>query len=38
LRLITGHADRKTLAIYQHVAADGALAERHEAPMKEMKL
>ena len=27
LQLITGHSRRETLAIYQHVAVDGALAE-----------
>ena len=38
LQLITGHARRETLAIYQHVCVDGALAERYQAAMKEVGL
>ena len=38
LQLITGHARRETLAIYQHVAVDGALAERYQQAMKEVGL
>jgi integrase/recombinase XerD len=38
LQLITGHARRETLAIYQHVAVDGALADKYQAAMKEVGL
>jgi integrase len=38
LQLITGHARRETLAIYQHVCVDGALAERYQAAMRESGL
>jgi integrase len=38
LQLITGHARRETLAIYQHVCVDGALADRYQAAMKEVGL
>jgi len=38
LQLITGHARRETLAVYQHVAVDGQLAERYQAAMKEVDL
>jgi integrase/recombinase XerD len=38
LQLITGHAKRETLAIYQHVALDGLLEERYQATMKEVDL
>ena len=31
LQLITGHARRETLAIYQHVAVDGAMADKYQA-------
>ena len=31
LQLITGHARRETLAIYQHVAVDGQLADKYQA-------
>jgi integrase/recombinase XerD len=30
LQLITGHAKRETLAIYQHLALDGQLEERYQ--------
>ena len=30
LQLITGHARRETLAIYQHVAVDGQLADKYQ--------
>ena len=38
LQLITGHARRETLAIYQHVALDGQLEDRYQATMKEAGL
>ena len=38
LQLITGHSQRTSLQIYQHVAVDGALAERYQAAMKEVGL
>ena len=38
LQLITGHARRETLAIYQHVAVDGQLADKYQAAMKEVGL
>ncbi len=38
LQLITGHARRETLAIYQHVAVDGALADKYQAAMKDAGL
>ena len=38
LQLITGHARRETLAIYQHVCVDGALADKYQAAMKEVGL
>lgn len=34
LQLITGHAKRETLAIYQHVALDGHLEEKYQGAMK----
>ena len=37
-QLITGHARRETLAIYQHVAVDGALADKYQAAMKDAGL
>jgi integrase/recombinase XerD len=38
LQLITGHAKRETLAIYQHVALDAALQKKYEDAMKEAGL
>ena len=38
LQLITGHARRETLAIYQHVAVDGQLGRKYQAAMKEVGL
>ncbi len=38
LQLITGHARRETLSIYQHIAVDGQLADRYQAAMKEVGL
>jgi site-specific recombinase XerD len=34
LQLITGHARRETLAIYQHVCVDGAMADKYQQAMK----
>jgi integrase/recombinase XerD len=38
LQLITGHAKRETLAIYQHVALDAELQKKYEEAMKEAGL
>ncbi len=38
LQLITGHARRETLAIYQHVALDGELEAKYHATMKQVEL
>ena len=38
LQLITGHARRETLAIYQHVALDGNLEAKYQQAMKEADL
>ena len=38
LQLITGHARRETLAIYQHVALDANVEEKYQAAMKEAGL
>jgi integrase/recombinase XerD len=38
LQLITGHARRETLAIYQHVALDGELEARYQEAMKKADL
>ena len=38
LQLITGHARRETLAIYQHVAVDGAMADKYQEAMKDVGL
>jgi len=38
MQLITGHARRETLAIYQHVARDGDLQKKYEAAMKKAGL
>ncbi len=38
LQLLTGHARRETLAVYQHVALDGQLEERYQQTMKEAGL
>ena len=38
LQLITGHARRETLAIYQHIALDGDLEEKYQATMKDVEL
>ena len=38
LQLITGHARRETLSIYQHVAVDGEMAEKYQNAMKDAGL
>ena len=38
LQLITGHARRETLAVYQHVALDGQLEDKYQSAMKEVDL
>ena len=38
LQLITGHARRETLAVYQHVALDGELEARYQEAMKKVDL
>jgi integrase len=38
LQLITGHARRESLSLYQHVALDGELEERYQEAMKKADL
>jgi hypothetical protein len=38
LQLITGHARRETLAVYQHVALDGDLEQKYQEAMKKVEL
>lgn len=38
LQLITGHARRETLAVYQHVALDGDLEAKYQQAMKDADL
>jgi integrase/recombinase XerD len=38
LQLVTGHARRETLAVYQHVALDGDLEQRYQEAMKKADL
>jgi integrase len=38
LQLISGHARRETLAVYQHVALDGDLESKYQATMKQVEL
>ena len=38
LQLITGHARRETLAVYQHVALDGELESKYQEAMKKVEL
>jgi integrase/recombinase XerD len=38
LQLITGHARRETLAVYQHVALDGDLEAKYQQTMKDVDL
>jgi hypothetical protein len=38
LQLITGHARRETLAVYQHVALDADLEQKYQEAMKKVGL
>ncbi len=38
LQLITGHAKRETLAIYQHIALDSELEDKYQSAMKGVDL
>ena len=38
LQLITGHARRETLAVYQHVALDGDLERKYQETMRDVEL
>lgn len=38
LQLITGHARRETLAVYQHIALDGELEGKYQEAMKKVDL
>lgn len=38
LQLITGHARRETLAVYQHVALDGDLEKKYQETMRDVGL
>ncbi len=38
LQLITGHARRETLAVYQHIALDSDLEAKYQATMKQVEL
>jgi integrase len=38
LQLITGHATRETLAVYQHVALDADLENKYQETMKQVDL
>jgi Bifunctional DNA primase/polymerase, N-terminal/Phage integrase family/Primase C terminal 1 (PriCT-1) len=38
LQLLTGHARRETLAVYQHVALDGDLEGKYQAAMRQVDL
>lgn len=38
LQLITGHARRETLAVYQHIALDGDLEKKYQEAMKKADL
>ena len=38
LQLITGHARRETLAVYQHVALDSELEKKYQGAMKQIDL
>ena len=38
LQLITGHARRETLAVYQHVALDGDLEQKYQEAMRKVDL
>jgi hypothetical protein len=38
ISLITGHARRETLAVYQHIALDGDLEKKYQDTMREVEL
>jgi integrase/recombinase XerD len=38
LQLITGHARRETLAVYQHIALDGDLEKKYHETMRDLEL
>jgi integrase/recombinase XerD len=38
LQLITGHARREALAVYQHIALDGDLEKKYQESMKAVEL
>ncbi len=38
LQMVTGHARRETLAVYQHVALDGDLESKYQEAMKKVNL
>ncbi len=38
LQLLTGHARRETLAVYQHIALDGELEKKYQEAMKQVDL
>ena len=38
LQLLTGHARRETLQIYQHVCVDGAMADKYQPAMRDVGL
>lgn len=38
LQLITGHARRETLAVYQHIALDGELEKKYHDAMRDVEL
>jgi hypothetical protein len=38
LQIITGHARRKTLAVYQHVALDGDLEQKYQEAIRKVDL
>lgn len=38
LQILTGHQRRETLAIYQHVALDGALEDKYQQAMRQIDL
>jgi hypothetical protein len=38
LPLITGHVNKATLAVYQHIALGKTTGERYEKAMREVKL
>jgi integrase/recombinase XerD len=38
LQLITGHSRRETLAIYQHIAVDGEMAERYQRAVQAVEI